>query len=59
MFQVSDALKAAEQIGYPVMLRSAYALGGLGSGLCVNKEILEETAQKVKINDDDAVFFFP
>uniref|UniRef100_A0A8C6P7L3 Carbamoyl-phosphate synthase 1 n=1 Tax=Nothobranchius furzeri TaxID=105023 RepID=A0A8C6P7L3_NOTFU len=31
---VSDALKAAEQIGYPVMLRSAYALGGLGSGLC-------------------------
>ncbi|XP_026231385.1 carbamoyl-phosphate synthase [ammonia], mitochondrial [Anabas testudineus] len=43
---VSDALKAAEQIGYPVMLRSAYALGGLGSGLCVNKEILEETAQK-------------
>ncbi|KAF3694976.1 Carbamoyl-phosphate synthase [ammonia], mitochondrial [Channa argus] len=43
---VSDALKAAEQIGYPVMLRSAYALGGLGSGLCVNKEKLEETAQK-------------
>uniref|UniRef100_A0A665XCQ5 Carbamoyl-phosphate synthase 1, mitochondrial n=1 Tax=Echeneis naucrates TaxID=173247 RepID=A0A665XCQ5_ECHNA len=41
---VSDALKAAEQIGYPVMLRSAYALGGLGSGLCANKEKLEETA---------------
>uniref|UniRef100_A0A8D3BQT0 carbamoyl-phosphate synthase (ammonia) n=2 Tax=Scophthalmus maximus TaxID=52904 RepID=A0A8D3BQT0_SCOMX len=41
---VSDALKAAEQIGYPVMLRSAYALGGLGSGLCANKEMLEETA---------------
>uniref|UniRef100_A0A669AYE7 carbamoyl-phosphate synthase (ammonia) n=1 Tax=Oreochromis niloticus TaxID=8128 RepID=A0A669AYE7_ORENI len=43
---VSDALRAAEQIGYPVMLRSAYALGGLGSGLCANKEKLEETAQK-------------
>uniref|UniRef100_A0A665XDN1 carbamoyl-phosphate synthase (ammonia) n=1 Tax=Echeneis naucrates TaxID=173247 RepID=A0A665XDN1_ECHNA len=43
---VSDALKAAEQIGYPVMLRSAYALGGLGSGLCANKEKLEETAHK-------------
>ncbi|TKS67375.1 Carbamoyl-phosphate synthase [ammonia], mitochondrial [Collichthys lucidus] len=43
---VSDALKAAEQIGYPVMLRSAYALGGLGSGLCANKERLEETANK-------------
>lgn len=46
--QVSDALKAAEQIGYPVMLRSAYALGGLGSGLCANKEKLEETAHKVR-----------
>uniref|UniRef100_A0AAQ4PWD5 Carbamoyl phosphate synthase arginine-specific large chain n=1 Tax=Gasterosteus aculeatus aculeatus TaxID=481459 RepID=A0AAQ4PWD5_GASAC len=41
---VSDALKAAEKIGYPVMLRSAYALGGLGSGLCANREKLEETA---------------
>lgn len=46
--QVSDALKAAEEIGYPVMLRSAYALGGLGSGLCANKEKLEETAHKVR-----------
>ncbi|KAJ8282992.1 hypothetical protein COCON_G00055110 [Conger conger] len=43
---VADALKAADQIGYPVMLRSAYALGGLGSGLCHNKERLEETARK-------------
>uniref|UniRef100_A0A3Q3BFG3 carbamoyl-phosphate synthase (ammonia) n=1 Tax=Kryptolebias marmoratus TaxID=37003 RepID=A0A3Q3BFG3_KRYMA len=43
---VFDALKAAEQIGYPVMVRSAYALGGLGSGLCANKEKLEETAHK-------------
>lgn len=51
-FQVSDALKAAEQIGYPVMLRSAYALGGLGSGLCANKEKLEETAHKVRTNDN-------
>ncbi|KAI1885288.1 hypothetical protein AGOR_G00218610 [Albula goreensis] len=43
---VADALMAADQIGYPVMLRSAYALGGLGSGLCDNKEKLEETARK-------------
>uniref|UniRef100_A0A3Q1C6V0 carbamoyl-phosphate synthase (ammonia) n=1 Tax=Amphiprion ocellaris TaxID=80972 RepID=A0A3Q1C6V0_AMPOC len=43
---VSDALQAAAQIGYPVMLRSAYALGGLGSGLCANKEKLQETAHK-------------
>uniref|UniRef100_A0A3Q3JR93 ATP-grasp domain-containing protein n=1 Tax=Monopterus albus TaxID=43700 RepID=A0A3Q3JR93_MONAL len=42
---VFDAVKAAQQMGYPVMLRSAYALGGLGSGLCVSKET-EETAQK-------------
>lgn len=51
IFQVSDALKAAEKIGYPVMLRSAYALGGLGSGLCANKEKLEETAHKVRKTD--------
>lgn len=29
---VSDAVAAAEQIGYPVLVRAAYALGGLGSG---------------------------
>lgn len=49
IFQVADAWKAAEEIGYPVMLRSAYALGGLGSGLCANREKLEETAHKVRI----------
>ncbi|XP_035605592.1 carbamoyl-phosphate synthase [ammonia], mitochondrial [Oncorhynchus keta] len=43
---VADALKAADQIGYPVMLRSAYSLGGLGSGFCANKDKLEETARK-------------
>ncbi|XP_066543719.1 carbamoyl-phosphate synthase [ammonia], mitochondrial isoform X2 [Amia ocellicauda] len=43
---VSDALQAAERIGYPVMLRSAYALGGLGSGLCVDRDQLRETARK-------------
>ncbi|XP_026768709.3 carbamoyl-phosphate synthase [ammonia], mitochondrial [Pangasianodon hypophthalmus] len=43
---VADALKAADEIGYPVMVRSAYALGGLGSGLCSDKHKLEETARK-------------
>ncbi|XP_036433524.1 carbamoyl-phosphate synthase [ammonia], mitochondrial [Colossoma macropomum] len=43
---VADALKAADEIGYPVMLRSAYALGGLGSGLCADKQKLEDTARK-------------
>lgn len=47
ILQVAGALKAAEKIGYPVMLRSAYALGGLGSGLCANKKKLQETAQQV------------
>ena len=46
--QVVDALKAAEKIGYPVMLRSAYALGGLGSGLCGDRPKLEDTARKVR-----------
>ena len=33
-----EALKAAKSIGFPVMVRSAYALGGLGSGICENEE---------------------
>lgn len=35
---MEDALKAAHTIGFPVMVRSAYALGGLGSGICTNEE---------------------
>jgi len=35
---VDDALAVARRIGYPVMVRSAYALGGLGSGICTNEE---------------------
>ena len=37
---MEDALKAAREIGYPVMVRSAYALGGLGSGICPDEERL-------------------
>lgn len=33
---LDDALAFAHEIGYPVMVRSAYALGGLGSGICYN-----------------------
>ena len=36
---VEDALLAAEDIGYPCMIRSAYALGGLGSGICQPEEM--------------------
>ena len=35
---MDDAIKAAREIDYPVMIRSAYALGGLGSGICPNEE---------------------
>ena len=35
---MEDAIAAARRIGYPVMVRSAYALGGLGSGICADEE---------------------
>lgn len=35
---MEDALAVARRIGYPVMVRSAYALGGLGSGICANEQ---------------------
>uniref|UniRef100_A0A803WEH9 carbamoyl-phosphate synthase (ammonia) n=1 Tax=Ficedula albicollis TaxID=59894 RepID=A0A803WEH9_FICAL len=43
---VEDALKAAEEICYPVMIRSAYALGGLGSGICPDEESLLDLGTK-------------
>lgn len=41
-----SAVKAAKNIGFPVMVRAAYALGGLGSGLCENEEKLREVARQ-------------
>ncbi|KAM6307660.1 carbamoyl-phosphate synthase [ammonia], mitochondrial [Aegotheles albertisi] len=43
---IEDALKAAEKISYPVMIRSAYALGGLGSGICPDEESLLDIGTK-------------
>ena len=43
---IDDARKAAEQLGYPVIIRAAYALGGLGSGFCDNEEELNRLAEK-------------
>jgi carbamoyl-phosphate synthase large subunit len=43
---VDEAIKAADEIGYPVMCRIAYALGGLGSGTALNKEELFALTQK-------------
>ena len=42
---MEDALKAAHSIGFPVMVRSAYALGGLGSGICRDEESFKELAE--------------
>lgn len=43
---VEQARKAAAELGYPVILRAAYALGGLGSGFCDNEEELDKLAEK-------------
>lgn len=39
---VGEAIKASDEIGFPVIVRAAYALGGLGSGFADNKEELEK-----------------
>lgn len=43
---IPDACKAAETLGYPIIVRAAYALGGLGSGFCDNEEELVRLAEK-------------
>ena len=43
---IEQARKAAATLGYPVILRAAYALGGLGSGFCDNEEELNKLAEK-------------
>ncbi len=43
---LDDAIKFAEEIEYPVIIRIAYALGGLGSGVCRNKTELKKLATK-------------
>ena len=42
---MEDALKAAHEIGFPIMVRSAYALGGLGSGICPDEKAFVELAE--------------
>ena len=43
---IEQARRAAASLGYPVILRAAYALGGLGSGFCDNEEELNRLAEK-------------
>ena len=43
---IEQARQAAADLGYPVILRAAYALGGLGSGFCDNEDELDRLAEK-------------
>ena len=43
---VADAARAAAELGYPVIVRAAYALGGLGSGFCDNEDELRSLVEK-------------
>ena len=43
---IDDAIRAAREVGYPVIVRAAYALGGLGSGFCDNEEELTSLVEK-------------
>ena len=43
---IEEARQAALDLGYPVIIRAAYALGGLGSGFCDNEEELDKLAEK-------------
>ncbi|CAG8883977.1 unnamed protein product [Penicillium nalgiovense] len=43
---VEDALKAADEVGYPIIVRSAYALGGLGSGFASNPDELRDLSSR-------------
>lgn len=49
---VEEALSAASEIGYPCMARAAFALGGLGSGVCTNDQELFELASKAFVHAD-------
>lgn len=43
---IEQARRAAAELGYPIIIRAAYALGGLGSGFCSNEEELDKLAEK-------------
>jgi len=43
---IKDAIKTSEELGFPVLIRIAFALGGLGSGVCRNKNEVEKLASK-------------
>lgn len=54
-FSVQEALDGAEQLGYPVMARAAFSLGGLGSGFANNKEELRSLAQQALAHSNQLI----
>eukprot|EP00760_Papus_ankaliazontas_P002037 PhM_4_TR10802/c0_g2_i1/m.9392/K11540/CAD; carbamoyl-phosphate synthase / aspartate carbamoyltransferase / dihydroorotase len=52
---IEDAMLAAKRIGYPVMVRCAFALGGLGSGICLNETELHDLVSKALANTPQAL----
>jgi carbamoyl-phosphate synthase (ammonia) len=46
VYNLEDAVEAAKKIGYPLMIRSAFALGGLGSGICEDEDMLRDMGRK-------------
>lgn len=55
VYSVAEALKAAEIIGYPVMARAAFSLGGLGSGFACNQEELKTLAQQALAHSNQLI----
>ena len=53
---VEEVIKAAEEIGYPIMMRSSFALGGLGSGVVQTKTELQEKARVALMNTTQVRF---
>ncbi len=44
-YSMDEAISAAQKVGYPIIVRAAFTLGGQGSGFCNNQQELEELAQ--------------
>ncbi len=57
MTTVDEALEFAAEIGYPVIVRPAFTLGGTGGGMCANEEELREIAENgLKLSPVTPVF---
>src|SRR2546425_13018833 len=52
---IDEAARVAEEIGFPVMLRAAYALGGLGSGVCASPAEVRDRAAKALAHSDQVL----